>query len=186
VLLTDGLANQGITDPHLLTELCREAARKGITTTTIGFGPSFDEDLLRAMAEAGGGSAYYVERADQAPGIFEEEVEGLLSLAAQNVTAEVIPGKGSELVAVRHSYPRSPSGRGVKLELGDLYAREPRLVLVDFRLRAGAPGEELEVGHVKVEGHVVSGEGGVERRIIDLPIRRVPRASGTGMWTRPT
>jgi Ca-activated chloride channel family protein len=171
ILLTDGCANQGITDPHLLTEMCREAAAKGITTTTIGFGPHYDEDLLRAMADAGRGSAYYVERADQTSGIFEEEVEGLLSLVAQNVTAEVTPGSGSELAFVQHSYPRAPLGRGVRLELGDLYAREPRRVLLNFRLPSATPGEVLEVGHVRVEGHVVSAGGGVQRRAIDLPIR---------------
>lgn len=127
VLMTDGLANQGITDPGRLGELCRSAAAAGITTTTIGFGPNFNEDLLRLMADAGGGATYYVERPDQAPGIFEEGVEGLLSLAAQNVSVEVEAGKGASLVAVRHTYPSSTRGGVVRLEVGDLYATEPRL-----------------------------------------------------------
>ncbi len=170
VLLTDGLANRGITDPQALTELCRSAARAGITTTTIGFGQDFDEDLLRAMADAGGGAAYYVERPDQAPGIFEEEVEGLLSLAAQNVQVTLEPGAGAELVAVRHSYPTTPLDSGVRLEVGDLYAREPRLVLVEFLVSATAPGQEVELGRIHIEGHVLSGDGAVERRTIDLPL----------------
>ena len=66
VLLTDGLANVGITEPDKLIGLCRTALDQGITTTTIGFGQGYDEVLLRRMAEAGGGSTYYIEDPDQA------------------------------------------------------------------------------------------------------------------------
>jgi Ca-activated chloride channel homolog len=171
VLMTDGLANRGITDRASLAALCRAAAEAGISTTTIGFGQDFDEDLLRAMADAGGGATYYVERPDQAPGIFEEEVEGLLSLAAQNVAVNVEVGAGAELLAVRHSYPSSGTEGGLRLEVGDLYAREPRLVLMDFLLADAEPGTEVELGRIRVEGHVLAAGGGVERRTIDLPVR---------------
>ena len=72
LLLTDGQANVGITDPALLAGLCLGAKREGITTTTIGIGADYDERLLRAMADAGGANTYYIERPDQAPGVFEE------------------------------------------------------------------------------------------------------------------
>jgi len=49
LLMTDGLANEGITDPDSLCGLCRSAASKGVTTTTLGFGPHFDEELLRGV-----------------------------------------------------------------------------------------------------------------------------------------
>ena len=56
LLLTDGVANAGITDPGALAELARSAAREGVGTTTIGFGADFDEQLLTALADAGGGA----------------------------------------------------------------------------------------------------------------------------------
>jgi Ca-activated chloride channel homolog len=171
ILMTDGLANQGITDRDSLAGLPAEARARGITTTTIGFGRDFDEDLLRAMADAGGGAAYYIENPDQAPGIFEEEVEGLLSLAAQNVTLEVAPREGVRGVAVRHSYPSTPVGRGLRLDIGDLYAREPRLALMQFILEDARPGTELAVADLRVSGHVLTEEGGVEHRVVELPVR---------------
>ena len=171
VLMTDGLANQGITDRTALEGLCRSARAEGISTTTIGFGEGFDEDLLRAMADAGGGATYYIEDPDQAPGIFEEEVEGLLSLAAQNVTIQMDPGPGALLSAVRHSYPTTPVGNGLRLDVGDLYAREPRLALMEFRLEGAEPGSELEVATITVQGYVLTDEGGVEQRTVDLPVR---------------
>lgn len=171
VLLTDGLANEGLTDPDTLTGLCAKARSEGITTTTIGFGEEFDEDLLRAMADAGGGSAYYIENPDQAPGIFEEEVEGLLSLAAQNVSVEITSGSGTALASVRHSYPSTPTDHGMRLDVGDLYAREPRLVLMEFRLGEAFVGDEVDVAGIRVQGHVLNHDGGVEQRQIDLPVR---------------
>jgi Ca-activated chloride channel family protein len=114
VLLTDGLANVGITDPAVLVRLCAVARAAGVTTTTVGFGPGYDERLLRAMADAGGGNSYYVERPDQAADVFAEEVEGLLAIGAQNVRVDVrtvgagaTGGAGLHVVAVRvhHDWP---------------------------------------------------------------------------------
>ena len=171
LLLTDGLANVGITDPDALAGLCLEAARKGVSTTTVGFGEGFDERLLRAMADAGGGSTYYIERVDQATGIFEEELEGLLSLTAQNVSVEVRVADAVELAAVHHSYPRSSLDGGLRLEMGDLYAREPRVLLLELALRGPLGEETVDVARLALSGDVLLPGGGVERREIDLPIR---------------
>jgi Ca-activated chloride channel family protein len=135
LLLTDGLANVGITDPQKLIGLCREAAAQGVTTTTIGFGEGYDEDLLSAMADAGGGGAYYIEQPDQAPGVFDEELQGLLSIAAQNVTVEISTTDAVEACRVLHSYPSTQANGVLSLQVGDLYAREPRPVLVEFLLK---------------------------------------------------
>ncbi len=60
LLLTDGLANQGITDSATLVAMAQRAAGSGIGTATIGFGSGFNEELLTDMAEAAGGKSYYV------------------------------------------------------------------------------------------------------------------------------
>jgi Ca-activated chloride channel family protein len=50
LLLTDGLANRGITGPEQLTALARQKREAGVTTTTIGVGMDFNEDLLKTMS----------------------------------------------------------------------------------------------------------------------------------------
>ena len=172
LLLTDGLANVGITDPGALRDLVAGAAARGVATTTIGFGEGYDERLLRAMAEAGGGSTYYIETPDQAPAVFEAEIQGLMSLAAQNVAVTVSPAPAVTVAAVHHQYPRHQQDDGaLRLELGDLYALEPRSLLCEFLISSDVDAAEVDVATLAIEGHVLLHDGGVEKRTLDLPIR---------------
>jgi Ca-activated chloride channel homolog len=170
ILLTDGHANEGITDPNKLGGLFEMASAQGITTTTVGFGEGFDEDLLEKLADAGRGSAYYIETVEQAPGVFEQELEDLLGLAAQNVTVKIELGADTMIAAVRHAYPSTETETGVELTLGDLYAEEPKLLLVELVPSSATPGAELRLATVTVRGHVLTAEGGVEIREVHLPI----------------
>ena len=170
LLLTDGLANVGITDRPTLVGLCTQARESGIMTTTIGFGADYDEHLLRAMAEAGGGNLYYIERPDQAAAIFADEAIDLLSLSAQNLAVTIEPAAAATLVAVHHAYPRQTIGNRLRLEIGDLYAREPRSVLIEFAVHAeSVTADRVRLGDVVVSAQVVT-TAGVEQREIRLPI----------------
>ncbi len=176
LLLTDGLANEGITDYESLVGLCAQAKKDGVTTTTIGFGEDYDENLLRGMADAGGGNLHYIEKVDQAGAVFADELTDLLNVAAQNVSVTITPSPDVELVAVHHDYPRSIQGRSLRLELGDLYAGEPRSLLAEFLLRTNAVSGDaaaaapVAVGTLVVVGHVIEANGAVSRREISLPI----------------
>ena len=174
LLLTDGLANRGITDRERLCALTAEARSAGITTTTIGFGADYDEVLLRGMADAGGGGTYYIARPDQAVDVFAAEIDGLLELSAQNLTATVTPSEGAELTVVRHSYPSTDLGDALRLEMGDLYAREPRELLCEFGVRVPEDREEVEVASVVLSAHVVTADGGMEHTETTLPIAFSP------------
>lgn len=182
MILTDGLANVGITDPAKLTGLCRTAAASGITTTTIGFGSGFNEDLLTAMSDAGGGAAYYIEHADQAPGVFDEEIEGLLSISAQNLTVRLEPTAGNEFVQVWHEYPSTSEGDTLVLSVGDLYAREARHVLAEFLLKPAAEGEEdveIDVATFVVRAQVLMEDGSIEQQEVTLPVKLCPVEGGS-------
>jgi Ca-activated chloride channel homolog len=169
MLLTDGQANVGIKDPVMLTGLCATANEAGITTTTIGFGADYDEDLLRAMAEAGGGATYYIERVDQASDVFAEELADLLDVAAQNVTVVVKAGAGANITMVHHSYSSVVTPEGMRLEIGDLYSREPRMLLVEMLVPPQALDETVAVATITVQADVV-GASAVTRETLTLPV----------------
>jgi Ca-activated chloride channel family protein len=170
LLLTDGQANVGVTDPQSLRGLCGRALEDGVTTSTIGFGADYDEELLRSMADAGGGHSYYIENPDQAPGVFEEEIEGLLSLAAQNIEVSVKPDSQVELVNIYNDYASHGGPDGITVSVGDLYARDPKSLLIEFF----APGLEAmgdrTIAELKVTADVLKADGTIEHQQILIPV----------------
>jgi Ca-activated chloride channel family protein len=61
-------------------------AQRGASTTTLGLGDDYNEDLLEAMARSGDGNYYYVADAEQLPTIFERELQGLALTYGNGVT----------------------------------------------------------------------------------------------------
>jgi Ca-activated chloride channel family protein len=148
---------------------CAQANEHGIRTSTIGFGQDYDENLLGRMAEAGGGHMHYIEHADQAAAIFGEELSGLLSLAAQNLTLTIHPTDATAMVAVHHSYPRIETADGLRLELGDLYAREPKLVLIEMLVTSLA-SDAVDVAHLTLQAAVLPEDGTIEQQEIVIDV----------------
>ncbi|MBL8998303.1 MAG: VWA domain-containing protein [Gemmatimonadetes bacterium] len=132
LLLTDGHANAGITDPAELAALVAESRRKGVSTSCVGFGEGYDEPLLRALADAGGGNLFHIERPDQSALAFGDELAGLQTLAGQNVEVTVSLDPAVTIARVHHDWPHTDSAEGRTFELGDLYAREPKRLLLEF------------------------------------------------------
>ena len=61
LLLTDGLANVGIQDTDELATHASELFRRGVTTSCFGVGLGYNEHLLEAMANSGGGNFHFLE-----------------------------------------------------------------------------------------------------------------------------
>ncbi len=89
LLLTDGLANHGVIDPTALAAFAADLRASSIGTSTFGVGQDFDETLLTAIADAGGGHFYFVERPEQIPDYMTSELGELLDTVAREVTIEV-------------------------------------------------------------------------------------------------
>ncbi len=171
VLLTDGQANVGIVDPDKLTGLARNGAGRRVTTTCIGFGPHFNEDLLEPMARAGGGNYWFVESNDQMAAIFQGEIEGLVALAAQNVEVEIrLTHPRVAGVSFMQALPvqQTPEG-GWKVLLHDLYATSPQALGLRFHVEDVRELGPVQLGEVLIEADVVT-EAGIEHRVTRMPV----------------
>ncbi|MGH7514654.1 MAG: vWA domain-containing protein [Gemmatimonadales bacterium] len=171
VLLTDGQANQGIVEPTRLVGLAHHAAEGRVSTTCMGFGRDFNEDLLESMASAGAGNYWYVESNDQMAGIFDGEIEGLVALAAQNVEVEVrLSHPGVAGVSFLQSYPVTPTeAGGWKVQLHDLYATSPRALGLVFHVEDVGELGKAQLGEVRIEADLVT-EDGIEHRTTVMPV----------------
>ena len=132
LLLSDGLANQGITDRGQLARHAEELRARGITTSTIGLGADFDEVMLEGMARAGAGHFYYVETPVQIADCLTGEVGEALEIVARDVTVTVRASEGVSVTTLNR-FPVSDDGPGrFSVRLGDLTSRQD--VELVFRL----------------------------------------------------
>ena len=76
IVLSDGLANVGPTEPGGFESLARAAAAEHhLTTSTIGIGDGYDELLLAALATGGSGNHVFAPHGDAAAAALTGEIE---------------------------------------------------------------------------------------------------------------
>ncbi|MCB9392233.1 MAG: VWA domain-containing protein [Acidimicrobiaceae bacterium] len=158
VVLTDGMANLGITSHDSLSGLCSAAKAQAITTTMIGFGDGYEETLLAAMADAGGGNDYWCAGADQAAQVFGDEFTGLTSVVAQNISVEVRPADPSARFRVLNEYPITVVDGGLQVALGDAYGDERRRVVAVFDVNPGPKAGPYRIADLVIRWASTVGE----------------------------
>ena len=135
ILFTDGQANQGETRIDAIASDVRGLASRGVSTSTLGIGVDYNEDLLEAMARSGDGNYYFIESPGQLPSLFAAELRGLLATLGRSVSLGLEPGPGVEIVEVFNELERNKYGR---LLLPNLLAgASPVEVVVRMRVPAG-------------------------------------------------
>ena len=73
ILISDGLANRGITDPKSLTGIASAALESEFAVSTVGVGIDFNEQLMTAIADRGTGNYYYLENPAAFTEVFQKE-----------------------------------------------------------------------------------------------------------------
>ncbi|MBW4575050.1 MAG: VWA domain-containing protein [Aphanothece sp. CMT-3BRIN-NPC111] len=134
LLLTDGQANVGITDPQVLINTARQQAEQGIITTTLGFGTYFNEDLLIGMANAAGGNFYFIQSPDDASDVFRIELESLKSVVAQNLTVTFQPDESVQIAGILNNYRSQTIGNNIEVFVGDVYEVEPKNLVLELSI----------------------------------------------------
>ncbi|HTK48272.1 MAG TPA: VWA domain-containing protein [Gemmatimonadaceae bacterium] len=163
LLLTDGLANQGITARPALAAVAADLRNRGITTSTFGVGADFDERLLRDVAHEGGGNFYFVESAAQIPDLLTSELGEALEIVARGVALVVdLPAGGDGEALNRNRSSRDANG-ALRIELGDLVSGQELEIVVKVRFDVGAAGTEASVSARLVDRAGALGTG-EERR----------------------
>ena len=177
ILLSDGQANEGTTDSDTLAAACAKWAADGITTSTYGLGNSFNEDLMVAMARAGGGNHYYGDTAEDLMDPFQQELEliGNLCLRDLRINASAPDGVGVTMV---NELPAIDGGwRLPDLAWGAEAWAVLRLTVPVTALPA--LGGLLSVLKVSVEGQSLQGEPvQLERTGLALPVLSPEAFSG--------
>jgi Ca-activated chloride channel family protein len=168
LLLTDGLANQGVIDHAELAAAAARLRGAGVTTSTFGIGADFDEELLASLAVDGGGHFYFIERARQIPDFFTSELGEALEIVARDAVLEITCAPGVEAALVNNLPVQQTEGH-LRVRLGDLVADQEVTVTVavSFKPEALGPGAAVAC-RLSDSGHVLfSGAMTMDWRIVD-------------------
>ena len=142
LLLTDGLANVGITGLEEIGLHASQLLNRGIATSTFGVGLDFNEHLLEHMANQGGGRFYFIADPHAIPSIFVQEFRELAAVTAQAVEVMLeIPAQVD--AKVLGSWRNEQTGQSLCLWLGDIPSGQRREVYV--RLLAPPQSSQLEL-----------------------------------------
>ncbi len=170
LLLTDGLANAGLTDPAEIVGHAGALRQRGVVTSTFGVGADFDEKLLQDMSSAGAGHAFYVEQAVQIPDFLASEIGETLAIVARDVRLEVTlpPRTRTELLSL---FANAPGDGRLVCELGDLASGDEVCVVLAAEFPPGDAGETF-----RLEFRLSDREGCLASHFAQLTWTRVPDA----------
>jgi Ca-activated chloride channel family protein len=141
LLLTDGLANQGITDRGELIRGAGALRENGVSTSTFGVGEDFDERLLRGMAEASAGNFYFIETPEQIPDLLASELGETLEIVARDAVLEVTLGPGMSAEPLNR-YRSELDANRLRVHLGHLVSNQEMEVVVKLGFTKGTEGQE--------------------------------------------
>ena len=169
ILLSDGQANEGVTEAETIAAECAEWAAKGITTSTYGLGNSFNEELMVAVARAGGGNHYYGDTAEDLMEPFQQELELLGNLCLRDLRLSAIVPDGFGVEVVNQLPPTNGGWR-----LPDLAWGAEAWAVLRLRVPAAAlppVGQLCTVLRIPVIGQSLGGEPvQLERAGLSLPV----------------
>lgn len=125
ILISDGLANQGITDPYQLGSMASNGPEYNFSVSTVGVGYDFNEILMTTIADNGGGSYYFLEDPEYFADVFEKEFNSARNVAANSIEIRITLRNGVRLLD-GGGYPIKMEGNVAVIRPGDLLSGQKR------------------------------------------------------------
>ncbi len=147
VLLSDGLANVGPSNPADLARLGAALLKEGISVTTIGVGTDFNEDLMSQLAERSDGNHYFVESSSDLPRIFAAELGDVLSVVARKVIIEIECPPGVKPLRIIGREGRI-KGQKVEVRMNQIYGGQEKYALIEVEVPVSEPGQLLDLARI--------------------------------------
>lgn len=97
IILSDGHANEGIVDPQELCEHAGELRLRGVLTSCLGIGDGYDEQLLRGIAESGGGRLHDAELTSEISSVLLGELDDIFGTVVEDAQIELAAPTGAQV-----------------------------------------------------------------------------------------
>jgi len=133
ILISDGLANKGLTDVKALSDIAAVAVEKEFAVSTVGVGIDFNEHLMTAIADRGTGSYYYLENPAAFAEIFQREFYITQTAAVTGLKIQIPMNSGITLVDAA-GYPIINQNDHLVIYPGNLRSGQTRKLFLTLKV----------------------------------------------------
>ena len=146
LVLTDGLANQGVVDPHELAQVAANLSMRGISTSAVGIGADYSTEQIEPMAENGGGMLHHTERPSDIIEVVLAELRDMRATVIDDLEINVDSmgdggsaggGAGAGMSVEVVGIVERPAARGTSAVLGSLVGNATRRAVFRVHVPAG-------------------------------------------------
>lgn len=176
-LLTDGENEHGDNDRCL--KLAQLAVDYKLTINTLGFGASWNQDVLEKIADAGSGTLSYIEQPEQAVQEFGRLFNRIQAVGLTNayLLCELMPKvRFAEFKPIAQvapdtiELPLQPQGDQFVVRLGDLMTDAERVILANLYMGQLSPGYQAIAKLQVVYDDPATGEEGLKSEQVPVEI----------------
>ena len=157
ILLSDGVANVGTTDPDgLLAEIERATTRDiHLIAVGVGFG-NFNDQLLEQLADRGDGWYTYLDSSSEARNVFGDQLDGLRATVARDARIQVVFDEDTvesyRLIGFENREIADKAFRSDGVDAGEVGAGHTVTALYELELEPGVragDGAHLATAHLR-------------------------------------
>ncbi|MDT0164618.1 von Willebrand factor type A domain-containing protein [Actinotalea sp. AC32] len=146
VLISDGVANVGETDPDGILARISTQAKAGINLVSVGVGiTTYNDHLLEQLADQGDGWHVYIDSDAEAERVFGTGLTGSLVVAATDARAQVefdpAQVSGYRLLGYENRAVADEDFRNDAIDGGEVFAGHATTALYEVALREGSSAE---------------------------------------------
>ena len=147
ILISDGLANKGITDSIRLGRMAGVAIEEEFAVSTVGVGHEFNEQLMTAIADRGAGNYYYLENPMAFAEVFQKELFYSKATVATHVSI-AFPLSNEISLVDASGYAIEIHNDHAVFYPGDLRSGQIRKLFLTLQVPTGSTGS-FEIGKIK-------------------------------------
>ncbi len=141
VVLSDGHANRGITDPLALAHHAEQLRIRGISSSAIGIGDGYSPPQLEAIASSGGGRLHRADTPAEIVEVLLGELAESERTVAEDISLSIRAPRGASIELVS-AFAAAEDHGATTVALGSLAAGSTALAILRVSLPAGDAGLE--------------------------------------------
>jgi len=165
VLLSDGLANRGVTEPEQVAAIAFESRKRGVNVSAVGLGLDYDEDLMQLLAQRGGGQYYYVKDSEDLPSIFQRELALANDACTRELNTRLVFSPRVSASRV-YGYSTGKENKETRVEMSDLSSGEKRQMLMSVTFTPDPSADRQHLGDL----HMVYNDADGKEQAVKTPL----------------